>query len=258
MYNQRDGIKKEILSTFNERVKGQIPDLSAFNKNHDGAEGDWLTVSMGLTVNGKNEPDFKGFEMKKDSEKTTFGDWQPDFSLYKKPSKGLNAALTREDFLKIFGQKSKDQSGRKLGRYSWSGKVFPSVKATNSFGQIMKIDNKGNVKALYNFSQDSRNNKSKIVPNELQIDDLVLAEWTAGNLKYRLERKFNKLGWFKCLTDSDGRYVSIQFGKPINFDSFISLARTGDIFCDCGMYSTNPRPYMNWRAAKNIWDLLAE
>ena len=254
----RDEIKQEILHTFNNKVKGRVPDLSGYNKNHDGAEGDWLTIAMGLTVNGKNEPDFKGFEMKKDSKKTTFGDWQPDYSLYKKSSKGLDAELSRTDFLKIFGQKSKDQSGRKLGRYSWSGKVFPTVKGVNTFGQVIKIDSKGHVKVLYSFSKDSRSNKKKIVPVDLRIENLVLAEWTAENLKRRLEKKFNNLGWFKCLTDSDGRYEKVQFGKPINFDSFIIMARSGEVFCDCGMYSTNPRPYMTWRAAKNIWDSLAE
>jgi len=234
--SHREEIKREILKTFNKNVKGKIPDLSTYNRSHDGAEGDWLTIAMGLTVNGKNEPDFKGFEMKKDSKKTTFGDWQPDFALYKKPSKGVESELTRIDFLKIFGQKSKDQTGRKLGRYSCSG----------------------NVRVLYYFTQDKRNNKSKIVPRSFQKNKLVLVEWTNENLKDRLEKKFNKLGWFKCLTDSNGRYEKVQFGKPINFELFISMARSGDVFCDCGMYSTNPRPYMTWRASKNIWDSLAE
>ena len=255
---KRNLIKREILRTFNKNVKGKVPDLSRFNSSHDGAEGDWLTVAMGLSVNGRNEPDFKGFEMKKDSKKTTFGDWQPDTGLYMSTAKGIKPALTRIEFLKIFGLKSKDQTGRKLGRYSWSGKAFPSVKGLNEQGQIIKIDNNNNVKVFYFFSKDKRLDKKKIVPKHLQKDDLVLVEWTAEGLKNRLEKKFNKLGWFKCLTDDDGRYVSVQFGMPINFEIFMALAKTGDVFCDCGMYSTNPRPYMTWRASKNIWDSLAE
>ena len=66
MADKRDQIKREILKIFNKNVKGKVPDLSKYNRSHDGAEGDWLTKAMGLTVNGKNEPDFKGFEMKKD------------------------------------------------------------------------------------------------------------------------------------------------------------------------------------------------
>ena len=258
MANHRDEIKREIVRTFNKNVKGKVPDLRNYNVSHDGAEGDWLTVAMGLTVNGKNEPDFKGFEMKKDSKKTTFGDWQPDFGIYKKQSSELEAVLTRLDFLKIFGQKNSDNSGHKAGRYSWSGKVFPTVKGFNLNGQVMQIAKNGNVKAIYSYSKDKRSEKLKIVPKKLQTENLVLAEWTAENLQLRLEKKFNKLGWFKCLKDSDGKYEKIQFGKPINFSTFITLARTGEVFCDCGMYSTNPRPYMTWRASKNIWDSLAE
>ena len=63
--SSRESIKQEILRKFRQEVKGMAPDLREFNSRHDGAEGDWLTKRMGLTVNGKNEPDFKGFEMKK-------------------------------------------------------------------------------------------------------------------------------------------------------------------------------------------------
>ena len=87
MSSERNRIKREILEVFEKKVKGQKPDLSKFNKAHDGAEGDWLTKRMGLTVNGKNEPDFKGFEMKKNSVKTTFGDWQPNYAIYIKETK---------------------------------------------------------------------------------------------------------------------------------------------------------------------------
>jgi DNA (cytosine-5)-methyltransferase 1 len=62
----------------------------------------------------------------------------------------------------------------------------------------------------------------------------------------------------KITYKANGRYEKVQFGKPINFESFISMARRGDVFCDCGMYSTNLRPYMTWRASKNIWNSLAE
>ena len=67
MTTLRDEIKTEIRVRFYENVNGQFPCLDGYNKQHDGAEGDWLTKAMGLTVNGRNEPDFKGFEMKKDS-----------------------------------------------------------------------------------------------------------------------------------------------------------------------------------------------
>lgn len=96
----RDEVKLEIIRVFEKRVKYKKPDLSSLNSAHDGREGDWLTKEMGLSVNGLNEPDFKGFEMKKDSkEKTSFGDWSPDEAIFKGPSKLLH----RDIFLEIFG-----------------------------------------------------------------------------------------------------------------------------------------------------------
>ena len=256
--SSRDVIKREILEVFRKSVKGKKPDLQGFNSRHDGAEGDWLTKQMGLTVNGKNEPDFKGFEMKKESPKTTFGDWGPDSGLYIKNSTSPIPRLSRIEFLNIFGQPSTDTSGRKVGRYSWSGTVFPKIGNVNSFGQTLRVDSKNNVNAVYSFTKDQRSNKSKLVPPDLQIQNLTLVQWTSIGLKTRLERKFNNFGWFKCFKDENGIYSGIQFGYPINFEIFIELVRLGSVFCDCGMYSTNPRPYMTWRANKNIWDSLAE
>jgi hypothetical protein len=77
-------------------------------------------------------------------------------------------------------------------------------------------------------------------------------------MKNKVESKFNQLGWFKCIKDNQGKYMSIQFGMPIDFNAFILLVDKGDIFLDCGMYVGNPRPYMTWRANKNIWNQLAE
>lgn len=255
---ERDLIKSLIEEHFEKYVKGLIPDLSEFNSNHDGAEGDWLTKKMGLTVNGRNEPDFNGFEMKKDSPKTTFGDWAPDIALYKSPARGVLAELGRSEFLKIFGTPKKHSESRKNGRFSWSGEVFPTVKAVNKYGQIMRVDEVGNIEATYDYDFDHRESKVSIVPSKYKKGEIILAKWSHEKLRLRLERKFNQLGWFKCLKDSTGAYSEIQFGRPINYENFLSLVKTGEVFCDCGMYDGNPRPYMTWRASHRVWELLKE
>lgn len=254
----RTVIRSLIEERFEKFVKGQIPDLSEFHAGHDGAEGDWLTKKMGLSVNGKNEPDFQGFEMKKDSPKTTFGDWSPDFALYLAPKRGEKAELARSDFLRIFGSPKPHKDPRKNGRHSWSGEVFPTVKGVNKYGQVMLVENSGDIKATYFHESDQRSDKSSIVPPKFHDSAVVLAHWTGERLRVRLERKFNQLGWFKCLKDSSGRYSELEFGRPINYEHFLKLVVSGDIFCDCGMYDGNPRPYMNWRASHRIWDLLKE
>lgn len=255
---ERDLIKSLIEEHFEKHVKGLVPDLTGFNSNHDGAEGDWLTKKMGLTVNGKNEPDFHGFEMKKDSAKTTFGDWAPDLSLYKARVRGGLPELGRSEFLKIFGTPKTHSEPRKNGRFSWSGEVFPTVKGINKYGQLMRVDKVGNIEATYSYAFDQREQKASIVPAIYRKSEVVLAKWAHENLKLRLERKFNQLGWFKCLKDSSGKYSEIQFGRPINYENFLSLVKTGDVFCDCGMYDGNPRPYMTWRASHRVWELLKE
>ena len=258
MSKDREAVRSLIEERFEKYVKGQKPDLTGYNSGHDGAEGDWLTKKMGLTVNGKNEPDFQGFEMKKDSPKTTFGDWSPDYALYLSPKRGSKSALSRSEFLSIFGTPKEHKEPRKNGRHSWSGEVFPTVKGLNKYGQVMKVEKSGDIKALYFYESDQRPHKSTLVPKKYQVDNVVLAHWTGERLRLRLERKFNQLGWFKCLKDSNGYYSKLQFGRPINYEDFLKMVVSGDVFCDCGMYDGNARPYMTWRANHHIWDYLAE
>jgi hypothetical protein len=255
---ERKVVRSLIEERFEKFVKGQKPDLTGYHSGHDGAEGDWLTKKMGLTVNGKNEPDFQGFEMKKDSAKTTFGDWSPDFALYLAPKRGVKPELSRSEFLKIFGTPKAHPEPRKNGRHSWSGEVFPTVKGVNKYGQIMKVEESGDIKALYFHNSDQRPDKKNVVPKKYQSEGVVLAHWTSDRLRLRLERKFNQLGWFKCLKDSSGCYSELQFGRPINYEAFLKMVISGDVFCDCGMYDGNSRPYMTWRANHRIWDLLKE
>lgn len=258
MSKDRKAVRSLIEERFEKYVKGQKPDLTGYNSRHDGAEGDWLTHKMGLTVNGKNEPDFQGFEMKKDSPKTTFGDWAPDHALYLSPKHGVKSALTRSEFLSIFGTPKAHKELRKNGRHSWSGEVFPTVKGINKYGQVMKVEKSGDIKALYFYDSDLRLHKANLVPKHYQVDGVVLAHWIGERLRLRLERKFNQLGWFKCLKDSNGYYSKLQFGRPISYEDFLQMVVSGDVFCDCGMYDGNPRPYMTWRANHHIWDYLAE
>ena len=244
-------IRSLIEDTFEKNVKGLIPDLHEFNLNHDGAEGDWLTKKMGLSVNGRNEPDFMGFEMKKHSRgKTTFGDWSPDEALYKAPSKELD----REKFLELFGS----PNANKDGRYSWSGTVFPKVGKFNSYGQMLAVDGEKNILATYTHEKNSIAFSKVKIPQRYTKGEIVLAKWSHKTLRRKVESKFNQRGWFRCLKNSEGAYDRLQFGGPINFENFIQLFMHGTIYLDCGMHQVNPRPYMNFRASNELWNALAE
>ena len=157
----REQIKKNIIALFNKKIRGKKSDTSSSNIAHDGKDGHWLETQMGIAHNASNEPDIDGFEMKNHTAtKTTFGDWSPDYSLFKRK---VNI-LTRDQFLHIFGA----PNIKKERRYSWSGKPCPKIDIFNDFGQKVEIDDKNNILTIYSFKKDKRKDKSSIVPKDLQ------------------------------------------------------------------------------------------
>lgn len=238
--------KQLIVELFRKAIKNKRSDTLESNVKHDGKEGHWLEIEMGLKLNGNNSPDFLGFEMKNDTtSKTTFGDWSADYYIFKDPRYNI----VRNDFLRIFGKPNL----AKNGRYSWSGEPCPTINKYNRFGQKLIIEDSGDIIAIYDYNKDYRPDKEKIVPKRLRKDKLTLARWDAVKIRKKLENKFNQNGWFKCLKDSNGIYNKIVFGDPINYDNWLELVKKGDVFFDSGMYQDNPRPYSQWRATNKFW-----
>lgn len=242
--------KQLIINLFNTKVKGRKANTSMSNVKHDGKRGHWLETQMGIVYNGDNAPDLLGFEMKNDtSSKTTFGDWSANYYIFSKDSE---YNITRDEFLQIFGKPNESKNGR----FSWSGQPTPTIKGFNMFGQKLLIDNAKNIIAIYSYSQDKRENKTSIIPISLQINNLVIARWDADKISVKLENKFNQNGWFKCLTNKNGTYTEIVFGEPMNYDNWLELVKSGDVFFDSGMYQGNNRPYSQWRANNGFWNKL--
>lgn len=238
--------KLKIVALFRVEVKGKRPDTIKANVKHSGKEGHWLEAAMGLKLNASNAPDFLGFEMKNHtSGKTTFGDWSASYYIFRDPE--IN--ITRDEFLQIFGK----PNAQKNGRFSWSGEPIPKIDRFNKFGQKLEINYDDDVVITYSYSHDERPDKSSVVPESLQQDDLVLARWDAEWLSAKLESKFNQYGWFKCLKNKDGLYDEIVFGDPINFQNWIKLVKQGVVFFDSGMYQGNSRNYSQWRADNKLW-----
>lgn len=254
-------MKQNIINRFNDKVRGKIPDTENANQRHDGRGGHWLERQMGIDPNGRNEADLFGYEMKNEttSGKITFGDWSADEYIYLhgrgRKINSINSAykISRDDFLKIFGK----PNPYKNNRYSWSGTPCPTYyNQTTPFGQTLTIDTNDDIIITYNYSKDERLDKSKIVPINMQIDNLIIAKWHKASLKHKLERKFNQNGWFTCSKDADGAYAAIHFGAPMNYNSWISLFKKRVVFFDSGMYETNLRPYSQWRASRGFWHSL--
>lgn len=260
--------KERIIDIFRAEVKGEYPDTSGKNVNHDGREGHWLEKQFGIGHNADNRADLYGYELKNQTtSKTTFGDWSANIYIFTDPKylhlfEGQTKKERQNSFLKIFGKSNL----KKNGRYSWSGDPCPKIGDFNKFGQKLEITRERDIVAVYNFSRDEREDKYDIVPNELQNEMVILAKWFGENspstkmkdkcLKSKLEDKFNDEGWFTCKKDSNGAYKEICFGDPINFDSWIKLVEQGIVFFDSGMYEGNSRPYSQWRMNNSYWDSL--
>lgn len=247
--------KQEIIRRFNNNVKGKKPNTSHSNQYHDGKFGHWLETQMGIKINNRTEADLFGYEMKNQttSGKTTFGDWSADYYIFK-DSKYFGSKVigtNRDRFMEIFGTYKSDKN-----RYSWSGEVVPKVKKFNRYGQKLMVDTNKNILAIYSYDQDLREDKANIIPVNMQTNDLILAQWSRDYMKKKVDSKFNNKGWFKCLQNDLGIYISIQFGKPINFETWINLVAEGVVFFDSGMYQGNSRPYSQWRALNDFWDSL--
>jgi len=233
---------KRIISLFRSNVRGKSQPTKG--NQHDGFVGNWLEEQFGVPKNNRNEPDIDGYELKKDSNPISFGDWSADYYIFK----GTKAQCTRLDFLMNFGRYDEEKD-----HYSWSGEYVPKYGEWNKAGQRLHIDNQGNIFAIYNWRQDHRANKEQVVQSQFRNGTLVLACWKADSLRTKVERKFNVNGWFTCLTDESGKYYELCFGEAFSFEDFLDFVRSKKAIFDSGMYSTNNRPYSSWRAKREFW-----
>ena len=243
-------VDNSLMQIFTDKIKGkQLPPMT-----HDGAIGHWLEAQFGVSANNDDAADWFGYELKSGKSKTTFGDWSADWYLWKIPNSGISS---RDQFLQTFGTPSRPD---RPGRYSWSGKVFPKINMYNEYGQIMRVEENLDITIYYSYSRDGRFNKHEIIPQKLRNEKLELAKWYRSTLEPRVIRKFGQKGWVKFVQNR-GVIESMLIGPPMNYIQWIEYVKTGEIYLDSGMYydphKPNIRPYSNWRANNNFWNLLA-
>lgn len=251
--NNKNNDKDKIISLFNTNIKGKKY-VKQVGCSH-GSEGHWLEKCMGIKPNSNNIPDIYGYEMKKDSKKISFGDFSGEYLFSNKRDtltkiNNINIKLTREDFIKLFGNKST----RKLNRYSWSGSCIPKYGKWNDNGQILDIDTSNNIVIYYLSTNDKRNID---IPDNLKNKKICIVVWSFIKMKEFIENKFNEKGFFLCKKDKNNNYNKISFGKCITYDIFLDKIKSGEIFFDSGMYhdilKPNNRNYSQWRANNTFW-----
>ena len=255
--------KRWILQQFFDHLEGKT--LKGAETKHDGEEGHSVERAFGLKPNGRNEPDIRGYELKKCSVKITFFDLAGVYPFSKNPEPLLKYGETatplleelaadatmkrtrtiRTNFIRKFGTLKEKPDGRV--RASWSGTCFPKVGAYNAFGQTLEVDPEGNIVAFYNAALDQR-----VIPAALDRP-IPIALWPRAVLEKALQNKFGQKGFVLCKQDVHGVYRSICFGPPITFDLFIDQFRKGVIHIDSGMKEGNARCYSHFRAPQHFW-----
>jgi hypothetical protein len=248
-----DNDKQFIVSLFRNNIKGKSIILDRYTKNHCGKEGYWLETQMDIKHNAKNEPDIKGYEMKKGSGKITLGDFSASEYAYSRKNKRItinhynnwtdDIYLTRNEFIRYFG----NQNPNKNNRYSWSGSCVPTYNHWNDNGQTLTILDNNDIVIYYSFSKDTRDTKINI-PIFLQTDDIVIAIWKNDKMNLHINNKFAQKGFFMCIKIKD-KYEKICFGKPFNFEYFINCIKNKKIIFDSGMYEGNSRNYSHFRGS---------
>jgi len=251
--------KNKIIKLFNDNVKGKKYSSNGENKKHAGKEGHWLEKQFGIIHNSKNAPDIYGYELKKESDKISFGDWSASEYLFStnqnilSQKNGNNITISKEEFIKSFGNKTKGKDNR----YSWSGSCIPKYNKWNDCGQILDIDDDNNICIYYLHEHDVRDNKLVKFANYKKI---CIAIWSCEKMKKLVNSKFNHNGFVICSKNKNGVYNNIKFGQPFDFKLFIQNIKNGKIYFDSGMYFDNDKPnnrsYSQWRANKNFWTTL--
>ena len=237
-----DENKQNIINSFNKNVKNVEINLEGVNITHNGKKGHWLEDKMGIKHNAKNEPDINGYEMKTGDKVTTFIDKAPNI-MY------LNGDILpkrNKDLKKQFWDKyasKKETENSTIG--GWSVNKF------NKCGQKMIIDEYNNVAILYDYTEDTRENKNQLELNKLPH---IIMKWNAKELLNAIENKFNQKGFFKCIEENN-KFIKICFGKKITFDFWINELKKGIIYHD-GYSKVNGRARHVFRASNKFWDNL--
>ena len=247
-----DPQREIIVNMFNKNVKGK-----KFTKisTHCGSEGHWLEEQFGVKHNNHNEPDIYGYELKKESQRITFGDFGASEYLFSKKKKYLdyynnNLSVTRTEFMKYFGSFNVVKQ-----RYSWSGKCMPKYNIWNEYGQKFICNEHDDLLIVYNSKYD---HKHQNIPDILVNKNIVIAIWTRDKLYRHVNNKFNQKGFIICRKDNNNVYTNIYFGKSLTYEMFMQYFKEGSIFLDSGMYDGNNRNYSQFRANKSFWEKLLE
>jgi len=247
--SEREQIKEEIIRIFRKRLKGrktfnETANQSASRTVHMGSEGHELERAFGIRANSSRKADYKGFELKKEVQKMTLGDWTASEYIYSKVAPILQRVngekhlyMEKNEFIRTFGY----PNDSKDGRFSWSGRATPRYNKWNDCGQTLTVcPMSGNIYVVYSHQRDKRVT-SVAVPDAFKSGYIVLVVWYGDRLRENVDMKWNQRGYFQVHRGSDGRYSHVSFGRPFGYEDVIRGIRRGWVIFESGMVENNNR-----------------
>ena len=272
--------RKKIIKIYKEKVHGKIPDTLKMTKGHDGKKGHWLEDVMGSKRDASNKPDLYGYEMKTGGSKTTFGDWGPDYFIYRdekkfpnlieetgKKKQKLQNRNKDEVFLKAFGVwRNADEDAHKYklkkdipeyklckgdlvtwkdiekdGFYSWSGGPSPNkVPDGTNAFGQALVINKNNSISI-TYSYSKDTRENKA--------ELIPKEFQIENLKlfgwsqeWIKKKVENKFNVYGWFKCNikEEKFCEIIFGNKITLSEFLKWVRDGDVVFDTRFKERRP------------------
>lgn len=245
-----DTIKQFFKDTFDRKLRGKRFDKK---KTHCGSEGMWVESQFKASSDNNTHADLYGYEIKKQSDKITFGDWSADEYIFaqKDMLKNFNGNIQigKNEFIKLFGRLN-----IKKKRYSWSGSVCPTkCNVWTNSGQLLVTNSSNDIFIIYSNERDNRRGiemPSIFISKEF----VILAYWKYDSIDSKVNKKFNNIGTAIMKKDKLGVYTGIQFCSQIKTFHFFQELKSGIIFFDSGMYEGNSRNYSQFRAHKTFWN----
>lgn len=134
------------------------------------------------------------------------------------------------------------------------GSCVPKYNIWNNNGQILLISDNNDIVIYYSYEKDTRSKKINFPEFLKKPSKILIAIWTSEKMKFHINNKFNKKGFFIC-EKINNKFENIYFGDSFNFDYFIESIKNRSVYFDSGLYEGNNRNYSMFRASFNkFWD----
>jgi hypothetical protein len=281
--------RQNIIANFHKNVLGRYPKESELKTAHKGNLGHWLESNLGGTIDADGDADLNGYECKVESKKTSWGDWGAPYRIFcDKSYKIFNKKNTYENMWVLCKSLGVERLHDKDGVYfSMSGKHIPKYINDQTDIGLSLIEEDQDIYIKYSFSEDKRDDKDILTPNELKKDNLVIYKWHGTNqsfdifkndvinnnlpigvtltglnasvsLEERIRRKFGIYGIVIGMHNKNNGFYGLKFLRSITYQDWLSFFKEKNVIYDTALTSRNNRPYNQWRSPAKFMQTLEE